>query len=113
MQLSETVTVLLSASVKRFFFSRMRDFSSICEIFPLIGCHKPCRYRDYVVLEVPIDVLYNSHSYFAVDLWMPSIDITILTKIPAYPQTSLIAEFGGTFSLFFILSIMTLWDGMK
>ena len=55
----------------------------------------------------------SAYSYFAVDLWMISTDMTVLIETPVYPWTSLMAEFGGSFRLFFGLSLMTLWDGME
>ena len=86
--------------------------ADMSKILTRTGCQKPCRYREYVVAEGPNKSVYKAYSYFSVDLWIPSTDITILTEILVYPWTSLMAEFGGTFSLFFGLSIMTLWDGM-
>ena len=83
------------------------------KIFTKTDCIKPCRYREYAVVEGPIESDFTKYSYFSVDLWMISTDITILTEILVYPWTSLMAEFGGTFSLFFGLSMMTLWDGMR
>ena len=99
-----------------------QDFMSEYEVMRLASmnglltqtnCHKPCRYREYVIVEGPIKSSLKYFSDFAVELWMSSTDITILTEILVYPWTSLLAEFGGTFSLFFGLSFMTLWDGMK
>ena len=83
------------------------------KIFTKTGCPKPCRYREYVVVEGPIEAEESAYSYFAFDLWMVSTNITVLTETLVYPWTSLMAEFGGTFSLFFDLSLMTLWDGME
>ena len=77
------------------------------------SCNTPCRYKEYVVLEGPLESNDPTHFYFSVDLWLASTDTTVLTKIPVYPWTSLLAEFGGTFSLFFGLSMMTLWDGLE
>ena len=87
--------------------------ASMSVIINKTGCNKPCRYREYVVVEGPVESVMEAYSYFSVDLWLSSTDITILTDIPVYPWTSLIAEFGGTFSLFFGLSMMTLWDGVE
>ena len=96
----------------------VRDFdylesASSREIFTKTGCIKPCNYREYVMIQGSRESVLIAYSYFSVDLWMASTDITILTEIPVYPWTSLMAEFGGTFSLFFGLSMMTLWDGME
>ena len=66
-----------------------------------------------MVVEGPIESPLSAYSYFNLALWMMSTDITVLTEIPVYPWTSLMAEFGGTFSLFFGLSLMTLWDGIE
>ena len=83
------------------------------KIFTKTGCQKPCRYREYVVMEGPVEADGVDNSYFSVGLWMVSTDITLLTEIPVYPWTSLLAEFGGAVGLFFGLSMMTLWDGMR
>ena len=37
----------------------------------------------------------------------------MLPNLMAPYWTSLLAEFGGTFSLFFGISMMTLWDGLE
>ena len=89
------------------------QFATMRQIFTKTGCLKPCRYWEYVVLEGPIESSRSVFSYYAAELWMTTTDITVLTEIPVYPWTSLLAEFGGTFSLFFGLSMMTLWDGMR
>ena len=97
-------------SIREYATIRLASMSGIVTI---TGCNKPCRYMEYPVVEGPIESPLKSDSYFVADLWMPSTEITIFTEIPVYPWTSLMAEFGGAFSLFFGLSIMTLWDGMK
>ena len=89
------------------------ESASMPKIISKTDCHKPCRYKEYVVLDGPLDAATTAYSYFSIALWVTSTDITILTEIPVYPWTSLMAEFGGTFSLFFGLSMMTLWDGME
>ena len=57
------------------------------------------------------DVLQYNESFVERDA--PTTDITVMTEIPVYPWTSLMAEFGGTFSLFFGLSLISVWDGME
>ena len=89
------------------------ESTSLPKIISKTDCHKPCRYKEYVVLAGPLDAATTAYSYFSIALWVTSTDVTILTEIPVYPWTSLMAEFGGTFSLFFGLSMMTLWDGME
>ena len=88
-------------------------WASMREIFTKTGCFKPCKYREYVMIEGSTESVLTAFSYFSVELWVTSTAITVLTEIPVYPWTSLIAEFGGTFSLFFGLSMMTLWNGME
>ena len=83
------------------------------EISTKTDCQTPCKYLEYAVVEGPKLSAVTAYSYFAVDLWMTSTDITVITKIPVYPWTSLMAEFGGTFSLFFGLSVMSIWNAMK
>ena len=77
------------------------------------SCNIPCRYKEYSILDGPVVSSDPSHFYYSVDLWFASTDMTVLSQIPVYPWTSLLAEFGGTFSLFFGLSMMTLWDGLE
>ena len=83
------------------------------EIIKKTSCQTPCRYKEYAVLDGPLESSDTKYSYFSVDFWFSSTDTTVLTEIPVYPWTSLLAEFGGTFSLFFGLSMMTLWDGLE
>ena len=64
-------------------------------------------------MEGPVEADVVDNSYFSVGLWMVSTDLTLLTVIPVYPWTSLLAEFGGAVGLFFGLSMVTLWDGMR
>ena len=83
-----------------------KDFQYILEapmekILTKTSCNIPCRYKEYVVLEGPVYFNVTSHFYSSVDLWLVSTDTTVLTEILVYPWTSLLAEFGGTFSLFF------------
>ena len=90
----------------------LRD-ASIREIFDRTGCLRPCSYREYVLVSGPVESAFRDYSFFSVELWMLSTDITVLTEIFVYPFTSLMAEFGGTFSLFFGISMRTLWGGVE
>ena len=90
----------------------LRD-ASIREILDRTGCLRPCSYREYVLVSGPVESAFRDYSFFSVELWMLSTDITVLTEILVYPFTSLMAEFGGTFSLFFGISMMTLWGGVE
>ena len=83
------------------------------EIITKTACQKPCRYREYVLVDGPSEYARAAYSYFSVELYVASTDVTVLTEILVYPWTSLIAEFGGTFSLFFGLSMMNIWGGME
>ena len=87
--------------------------ASMSKIFTRTGCFRPCKYKEYVLVEGPIQSDFISYSYFNVEFWMTSTEMTILTEILVYPWTSLMAEFGGTFSLFLGLSVMALWDGIE
>ena len=96
-------------------FARDYEFlkdASMRQILNLTGCEKPCSYKEYKLVNGPLEAAYSAYSHFSVELWMATTDITTVTEMPIYPWTSLMAEFGGTLSLFLGFSFMTLWDGV-
>jgi hypothetical protein len=78
------------------------------------GCLKPCRFKEYRVVEGPVQFSNMKHlkkysSVFA--LWLVSTETIVAVQEQVYPLTSLVAEFGGTLGLFLGFSFMALWDG--
>ena len=78
----------------------------------LTGCKKPCRYRKYEVIGDKSPTSFRSE-HFTISFWAVSNETTVWTEVPVYPWTSLVAEFGGTLSLFLGFSFMTVWGGLK
>ena len=78
----------------------------------LTGCKKPCKYRKYEVIVEKQPTSFQS-DHFTISFWAVSNETTVWTEVPVYPWTSLVAEFGGTLSLFLGFSFMTLWGGLK
>ena len=78
----------------------------------LTGCKKPCKYRKYEVIGEKQPTSFQS-DHFTISFWAVSNETTVWTEVPVYPWTSLVAEFGGTLSLFLGFSFMTLWGGLK
>ena len=78
----------------------------------LTGCKKPCKYRKYEVVGEKQPTSFQS-DHFTISFWAVSNETTVWTEVPVYPWTSLVAEFGGTLSLFLGFSFMTLWGGLK
>ena len=83
------------------------------EIKKMTGCSKPCRYKDYKVVNGPLVSAYDPPAfYLSVELWMATTDVTVEAEVLLYKWQDLVADFGGTLSLFLGFSFMTLWDGM-
>ena len=78
----------------------------------LTGCKKPCKYRKYEVIGEKQPTSFQS-DHFTISFWAVSNETTVWTEVPVYPWTSLVAEFGGTLSLFLGFSFMTLWQEIK
>jgi hypothetical protein len=53
-----------------------------------------------------------SPAYLTLDVWMITTDITVKTDQLIISPASLVANIGGTLSLFLGISFMTLWDGI-
>ena len=78
-------------------------------IMKLTYCNKPCRYHKYRIVGDMHTTTFNS-SAFVFSLVASSNDTLVETETLIFPWTSLVAEFGGTLSLFLGVSFMTVWD---
>ena len=78
-------------------------------IIELTECKKPCRYNKYQIVGNEHTTTFNS-SAFVFSLVASSNDTLVETETLIFPWTSLVAEFGGTLSLFLGVSFMTIWD---
>ena len=80
--------------------------SDLGQIFNLTKCLKPCSYKKYSLLGDRKPSHFKS-KYAAFSLWASSEKTRVETEQLIYPLSSLIAEFGGTLSLFlgFLLSL--------
>ena len=75
----------------------------------LTDSKKPCRYNKYkIVGEMHTSTIDSSSFVFS--LVASSNDTLVETETLMFPLTSLVAEFGGTLSLFLGVSFMTVWD---
>ena len=84
-------------------FHKLRD-SGPNEISQTTGCMKPCKYRKYSFL---------GKSYLSalkLDQFLFSLWANVATEELIFPISSLVAEFGGTLSLFLGFSFISLWD---
>ena len=79
------------------------------EIKQLTNCMKPCKYKKYNLIGERKQSSFQSE-YFTFSLWAVSKNTIVKTEKLMYPISSLVAEFGGTLSLFLGVSFMTLWD---
>ena len=87
----------------------VEEYSGIKKI---TGCLKPCSYKEYKFIGDRLPTNFVSDHY-VVSLWAISNDTTVEREYLMYPLTSLVAEFGGTLSLFLGVSFMTIWDGVQ
>ena len=83
--------------------------SDLDNIFKLTKCTKPCKYKKYNLLGDMKPSLFKSE-YVAFSLWAVSENTRVSTEQLIYPISSLVAEFGGTLSLFLGVSFVTIWD---
>ena len=84
------------------------------EIWNLTNCKKPCHYNEYTLVRKftkSSSKLGQEQCYLGI--WVISPDTTVQAEVLLYPWTSLVAEFGGTLSLFLGFSFMTLWEGVQ
>ena len=82
------------------------------QIFNLTKCLKPCSYKKYSLLGDRKPSHFKS-KYVAFSLWASSEKTRVVTEQLIYPLSSLIAEFGGTLSLFLGVSFVTIWDNFR
>ena len=82
------------------------------DITALTGCLKPCKYRRYSFFSEKKSTAFTSN-YFTFSLCSLSEFTRVEVEELIYPFSSLVAEFGGTLSLFLGFSFMTFWDGLK
>ena len=104
----------ISASNKVIFRKYEKIFHDIVvaennEIRKLTGCRKPCTYRQYTFTGERTPTTFRPE-VFSFSLWAFSNRTLVKTEQLIYPLSSLVAEFGGTLSLFLGFSFMTLWD---
>jgi hypothetical protein len=86
---------------------------SMREMTGRTGCEKPCRYKEYVLLGGMQKSTAPSPGYYlSLDVWMVTTDITVKTEHLIISPATLVANIGGTLSLFLGISFMTLWDGI-
>ena len=81
-------------------------------ITQLTGCLKPCKYRRYSFFREKQSTAFTSN-YFTFSLCSLSEFTRVEVEELIYPFSSLVAEFGGTLSLFLGFSFMTFWDGAQ
>ena len=97
-------------------FARSYEFlkdTSKRGILKMTGCYKPCHFKEYVVVNGPLDSALQDPSYhLTIEVWMLTTEVTVKTEMPIYSWEDLVADFGGTLSLFLGVSFMTLWDGV-
>ena len=80
-------------------------------IYKRTGCLKPCNYIKYWIVGDRLPTSYKSEN-FLFSLNAMSNDTFVETELLVYPWTSLVAEFGGSLSLFLGISFMSLWEGV-
>ena len=88
---------------------RRTDLNTIAK---LTNCIKPCKYKKYSLLGDRKPSVFPTDDV-AFSLWAVSENTRVATEQLVYPLSSLIAEFGGTLSLFLGVSFVTLWDNFR
>ena len=77
------------------------------------GCEKPCRYKEYVLSgDMQQSTYFTPGYYLTLDVWMITTDITVKTEQLIISPATLVANIGGTLSLFLGVSFMSLWDAI-
>ena len=73
-------------------------------------CRKPCKYKKYTFVggHYPSSGFKSEH--FIYSLGAVSGKIKVQTEEVIYPNSTLVAEFGGTLGLFIGFSLISLWD---
>lgn len=64
--------------------------ATLRQIFQRTGCNRPCNYRDYVVVNGPLKSALPTESFFSIELWMLTTDVTTQTDQLIYPESSLV-----------------------
>jgi hypothetical protein len=84
------------------------------EIKETTGCEKPCRCKEYALSGgMQAHPLSPPSGYrLSLSVWMATTDITVKTEHLLISPATLVANIGGTLSLFLGISFMTLWDGI-
>ena len=89
-------------------FNQLSESESV-EILQITGCKQPCKFKKYSFLAEPQTSSFKSDHYIF-SLWAVSNRTKVETEELIYPTSSLVAEFGGTLSLFLGFSFISLWD---
>ena len=107
MELEEFIIILIIREYYRMFDQiRRTDLNNIAK---LTNCIKPCKYKKYSLLGDRKPSVFPTDDV-AFSLWAVSENTRVATEQLVYPLSSLIAEFGGTLSLFLGVSFVTIWD---
>ena len=70
-----------------------------------------CQWLHRFIGERTATAFHSDH--FVVSLWAVSNDTSVESEVLIFPLLSLVAEFGGTLSLFIGFSFFTLWDVLE
>ena len=107
MELEEFIIILIIREYYRIFDQiRRTDLNNMAK---LTNCIKPCKYKKYSLLGDRKPSVFPTDDV-AFSLWAVSENTRVATEQLVYPLSSLIAEFGGTLSLFLGVSFVTIWD---
>ena len=110
MELEEFIIILIIREYYRIFDQiRRTDLNNMAK---LTNCIKPCKYKKYSLLGDRKPSVFPTDDV-AFSLWAVSENTRVATEQLVYPLSSLIAEFGGTLSLFLGVSFVTLWDNFR
>ena len=74
------------------------------------GCLLPCSYKEYQIVEAPIDV---EPSLRILHLIRPTNTVLVKQEHLWYPFSSFLAEFGGALGLFLGFSFLMVWDWLQ
>ena len=69
-------------------------------VFERTRCKKPCHYRKYSFIGDMTPTTFEMKNRLTFSLWATSKETSVETEVLVYPLASLVAEFGGTLSLF-------------
>lgn len=74
----------------------------------MTGCHRPCIYHQYKFIGERERTL-SSPEHFVFSLWAIGSSVEVAKETNIYNFDTLVADFGGTLSLFFGVSLMSIW----